>query len=73
MRTNDIEVGMKFYDESEGRYITVNNINNGSKTAHCDVVETEWDEETDTETEIEDTALFTLQELTHFEFKGWSE
>lgn len=62
-----IEVGMNFYDDANGRYITVNSINKGSKTAHCDVIETEWDEETDTETEVKDTAIFTFNELSHFE------
>ena len=70
MRAFEIQSGMRFYDESNGRDILVENVS--GKVAVCLVTETEWNTETDEVKEVEDAALFTTQELTHFSYKGVS-
>lgn len=58
----NIEAGMKFYDERNGRYITVDSVDKASKTVSCTV--TEYDEE---ENEITTNTLFNIGEIRHFE------
>lgn len=58
-----IELGMTIYDERNGRFITVHNIRKDSNTANCMCHETEWDEETDEEAEVEYDQLFNINEL----------
>lgn len=57
-----IKNGDRFWDESNGRYLTVDGFGRDPKTARC-VVE-EFNE--DGELEIIGTQLFTERELKHF-------
>lgn len=38
-----IQVGDRFYDDLEGRYITVKKIGSGQITAYCEVLELDMD------------------------------
>lgn len=65
---NNLKMGDKFYDEMNGRYLTVDSIDTGSKTAMCVVEELEFADEDDMEGEYTVTGrqLFNISELRHF-------
>ena len=63
MRKNPIELGTRFYDERNGRYITPDGVGVDPRCYSC-IVE-EFDE--DGELVVSDRLLFMEYELRHFE------
>ena len=63
MKGFEISVKDRFYDERNGRYLTVFGIERNSNMVYCDV--DEMDEEGDFESA--DPQAFTIDEMTHFQ------
>lgn len=62
---NEIKMGDRFYDDRNGRYLTVDAIDSGSKTVMCVVEEIEEEDFT-----VTGRQLFNINELRHFNKEG---
>lgn len=63
---NNFKNGQIYYDDKNGRYLTIVRINENSKTVYCHVYEYN---DTCDDVEYTDDVLFTFNEMRHFELK----
>lgn len=61
---NNFRIGQLYYDDKNGRYLTIIHVNENSKTVYCYVYEYNDEQE---DFEYSEDGLFTYAEMKHFE------